>query len=86
MKYKFGNVDKISFKMIEAFLSLWNQETKKLWNQEAKNPWNQQTKALFDFQGRESPAPLNIPTPTPARLNLPIPTRHNISSFMKQDI
>ena len=39
-----------------------NRETKKPRNQK---PRNQEAKKLFYFQGRENPAPLNIPTPTP---------------------
>ena len=63
-------MDQISSKNIKGFsesLKPRNQETLKLRNQETKKsrnrkPRNHETNKLF--QVRESPAPLNIPTPT----------------------
>ena len=51
-------------------LKLWEFETFKLSNFQTFKLWSFETLKLqiFEaiFQGRESPAPLNIPTPTPA--------------------
>ena len=58
MTWTFCNMWQISFENIEDFSKPRNQHARN------QKPRNQEAKTLFHFQVRESPAPLNMPTPT----------------------
>ena len=70
MKSKFGNMGSLNLRNFEISKPR-NQELLKPRNQESLKPRNQVTKKprnqyFFIFKKGESPAPLNIPTPSPA--------------------